>query len=119
MSRGAQAASRLGTPIVECVECDVTAFRDESLAILRTEKSVPWPADVSGAQHVCSVHCAILFASGRIGFLRAFRWNRRDENWVELGTRALADPRWNWTDTGEARWLEENAARLREAGEIL
>jgi hypothetical protein len=74
---------------------------------------------IESTHHVCSAHCAIDYADGRTGYLRAFRWNRQMEQWAEIGTRRYEGNPWKWTDTGEALWIQERVARLRAAGENL
>lgn len=114
MSRGAEAATRLGCPIVECCECSTTLRFVDSVTV-ETHASDGWRASL------CSLACATAYADGRWGYLSCFRVRVFDGRFelVQIGSRqpSASDP-WNWTDTGNARWIEENTARLRAAGEI-
>lgn len=111
----AEAAWRLGTPIVECAECDVTALRDESLAVMRITPmdGLPTSDKIESTHYVCSAHCAVDYADGCAGYLRFFRWNQQAEQWSEIGTRRHEGDPLKWTDTGTALWIKERVARLR------
>lgn len=130
MSSAVEAARRLGAPVVGCAACGSVAHLDDAVLVMAAnEKVLP-----SGAQgrHLCSIRCSVeyarlhdaevrsrgvLFANDHLP-MRAFRWSRVREGWVEMGVRVAPGSAWDWNDTGEARWIEENAMRLREAGEI-
>ncbi len=115
MSR-TEAASRLGMPMIECVECDRTVRRTSAMVLMLNSQAPPM--NVSGGRFTCSLRCVIERAKFEPGFLRCYRWNELAETWHKIGARTYVKRKWGWTDTGESIWLEENAALLREAGEI-
>lgn len=122
---GAEAARRLGAPIVECDECGATCSLDTALRLAVYGKVYKnnRPELVSSFE-MCSLACLVkrggeAFYTGRVSI--AERWSKSREEWVRIGVRndlARLDTSWQWDDTGSARWIEENAARLREAGKI-
>lgn len=106
-----EAMRRFGA-LVECIECDAYVRPRDAIKI---EPS-------SFFMCACSMRCVLLRSEDRTDAHRAYRWNEPRDCWVEIGRyeRPLASEMWfwTWTDTGEALWIEDNVARLREAGEI-
>lgn len=111
-----EAATRLGTPIVVCDECGVPVVERDALFTGRTDRG----NTVIDRVHFCSLNC-IEQSTFRGMDVRAWKINPKYGDAIELGARSLhsVDHRWVWTDVGEARWIEENIARLRAAGENL
>ncbi len=114
----AEAMRRLGM-FVQCVECDDYVRTEDAL---RAEQVQP-----TQVRHLCSMHCLLLRSEGRTGTLRAYRWSSERGGWTFVGlygkVPGFPGPgasawMWQWTDTGDALWIEWNVARLRAAGEI-
>lgn len=120
MSEAAEAARRLGAPIFACAECGATGRRDVAIVVATflDGPASDYLDEPVGDPHLCSIYCVDKITAHRNGWMRAYRWHRRQKQWVTMGIRGRHDLKWSWNDTGEARWIEENAARLRAAGEI-
>jgi hypothetical protein len=114
---------RLGEPIVECAWCDATRLLRGAYRVMRYKHGEQRQAMAESFAWLCSLSCAHEYACAHAG-ATAERWfscSMRNAvgSWSEIGTYNLAVfDGWRWNDTGEAKWIEENAERLREAGEI-
>lgn len=101
-----------------CRRCGRTYPAEEGLLMSETNERGVSTGD---AWPVCSIMCLIDFSQTLNGLMLAAHWVFAGgvEGWVRIGRRGWRrDSKWSLTDTGEARWIEENAARLRAAGEI-
>lgn len=128
MSRGASrvaVARRLGAPIASCVTCGVTKMEDESFRIIIA--AIGRPGFVAHQSHGCSISCAIGYSSlypqdALSVYRKKVGWGPpvgKEDHWECIGSFNRETPGlWVWTDTGNARWIEENVARLRARGEI-
>jgi hypothetical protein len=115
-------------PIVQCAECATTVFRTESFvvndsAVLHVPQHHFDIDDLLTTSAFCTVRCVLAFSARTVStnILRCYVWRHRFDDWSEIGVcdrRVNSGSGWKWTDTGEARWIEENVTRLREAGEI-
>lgn len=132
MSLSVEAMNRLGVWVEKCERCDCV-YRGETGLLLHTVGDYGEHGGLVGGLEanfplvprvfVCSLACAVAAADARPDRYRnqvtaAGRWSPRREEWVRIGVRPRFQEAWSWTDTGEALWIEENAARLRAAREI-
>jgi len=108
-----EAMRRLGV-FVQCVECDDYVRTEDAL---RVEQINP-----TRLRRLCSMRCLLLRSEGQTETCRAWRWNRERDGWTFIGIYwqlpGASAWLWQWTDTGDALWIEWNVARLRAAGEI-
>lgn len=126
-------ARRLGAPIVSCVSCGVTKRENESFLMIRNTTAVGDPASIGVRVHGCSISCATayssLFPRDCLSVFRKLEWGPYlppgGSDWKPIGSFNSFNSKyrqtlglWVWTDTGNARWIEENVARLRARGEI-
>jgi hypothetical protein len=114
----AEAAKRLGVRIEECDRCACTCLRADGL-FLGVWGDTPYRH--IGNIFLCSMTCLLAACDERPEYvgrqLRAHRWHSFLEKWAIIGERDVCKD-WVWTDTGNALWIEANAAKLRVAGEI-
>jgi len=113
-------ARRLGAPIASCASCSMTKREDESFLMIRFA-AIGRPAFVADHSHGCSISCAMIYSSifpqdALSVFRKKVGWG---DHWECIGSFNRETPGlWVWTDTGNARWIEENVATLRARGEI-
>jgi len=122
-------ARRLGAPIVSCVSCSVTKRENESFRMVRFA-AIGRPAFVAEHVYGCSISCAMgyssLFPQDSLSVFRKRErgpysppGDKEEHHWECIGSFNRETPGlWVWTDTGNARWIEENVATLRARGEI-
>ena len=116
MSR-VEAAQRLGVWFATCDRCGCTHRGESGVALDVYGDALRVPRALA-----CSIACVLALVERRPDRyadrrLDAARWHRLREEWVRAGTR-MRGREWEWDDTSSSRWIEENTARLRAAGEI-